>query len=115
MGEFEKGIIKQANQQRKPLPDKIANAPTVGFGLMMYWEAFLLLCSERNQDGAIPWRAMQAYALEIGIDDIDDRQEFYFVMREMDLKFIDVREKKRAKGRDFQKTKGSSGVKRKKG
>lgn len=112
MGEFEKGIIKQANQQRKALPDKIANAPMIEIGLEMYWEAFLILCSERVQDGAIPWRAMQAYALEIGIEDVDDRQEFYFVMCEMDRKFIDMCDKKRTKNRDLNKTRGKSGVKK---
>lgn len=113
MGEFEKTIIKQANQQRKAIPDKIANAPSVGFGLELYWEAFLLLSSERVSEGAIPWRAMKDYALEIGIDDVDDRQDFYFIIREMDLKFVSITAKKRTKQKELNKSKGRAGVRKK--
>jgi hypothetical protein len=112
MGEFEKGIIKQANQQRKALPDKIANAPVLGLGLDFYWEAFLLLSSERSGESAIPWTAMQAYAFEIGITDVDDRQDFYFILREIDLKFIDLTVKKRSKMKELNKVKGRSGVRK---
>lgn len=113
MGEFEKGIIKQANQQRKALPDKIANAPILGIGLEFYWDAFLLLSSERISEGAIPWRAMQAYAFEIGIDDVDDRQDFYFIIRELDLKFVSTTANKRSKQKELNKAKGRTGVRKK--
>lgn len=113
MGEFEKGIIKQANQRRQPLPDRIANAPMLEAGLSFYWDTFMLLCSERTADNAIPWRAMQSYASEVGIDDVDERQEFYFILREMDLKLTDLTVKKRSKQKELNKSKGRSGVRKK--
>lgn len=109
MGEFEKGIIKQANQKRQPLPDRIANAPILGLGLEFYWDAFLLLCSERGSESAIPWRAMKDYATELGISDPDDRQDFYLILREMDRTLIDITAKKRSKLRELNKTKSKSG------
>lgn len=99
MGDSERGIIQQARRTRQQIPEKILKAPVLEPGLDFYWSAFLLLSSERHTEGAIPWRAMQAYCDEIGRTDPDDRDDFYMLLRELDMEFLRLQAEKSKKSK----------------
>lgn len=64
LGPIEQNIAKQAARAGQPLPDRIANAPELKFGLGFYLQAFFDLDAERSQGwgtGRIPWVAVVAY------------------------------------------------------
>lgn len=100
MGEMEKGIIKSFNAARKPLPDKVANAPSITLGTELYWEAFLMLGASRVPDGFIPVSEMILYANELGIYDEVDREDFLMIIRELDIKYRELSNKKQKLARD---------------
>lgn len=83
---MEKDIAKQAIRSGQPLPERIANAPSLRFGLNFYLQAFFDLDSERSQGlglGRIPWLAIQEYARFYECDEEQTDCLIYFI-RAMD-------------------------------
>ncbi len=65
-------MIEQAKKNRRPVPDKIMNAPVLFPGLAFYYAAFMTLSSCRPvgmAEGRIPWTVVKDYALHYGLDD----------------------------------------------
>jgi len=65
-------LIEQAKKNRRPVPDKIMNAPVLFPGLAFYYAAFMTLSSCRPvgmAEGRIPWTVVKDYALHYGLDD----------------------------------------------
>lgn len=66
---MEQSIIAQCIKRRQPLPEKIANAPTIRQGLEVYYVAFWELSTCRPIGmgvGQIPWTAIDQYAARQG-------------------------------------------------
>ena len=86
LGSTERDIAKQLIRTGQPLPDRIANAPTLRLGLSFYLNAFFDLDSERTQGwglGRIPWLAIQQYAVFYELDEEQTDCLVYFI-RAMD-------------------------------
>jgi len=63
-------VLTDAIRTRRPIPDRIANAPTLQPGLALFYLAFQDLSSERQVGqtlGAIPWSAIDRYCRRYGI------------------------------------------------
>lgn len=92
-GPHEQDLIKLCIQQKRPLPDFIANAPELKPGLEFYIEAFweLHTCRSIGMDvGPIPWTAVQTYGT-IHLDTAQEIFELHYLIRAMDHKYQEVR------------------------
>lgn len=81
---------------RRPLPDKVKNAPQLFLGLELYYFAFVDLCGDRQTGwgvGPIPWTAKQRYAEKHGFSE-EQTEDLYFFLTEMDRAYIQYMEKK---------------------
>ena len=88
---MEAKIVKQCMRDRLPLPDAIANAPTLQLGLDLYFDAFWDLSSCRMSGftlGPIPWSAIFDYALAYAYDE-DQRENLVHYIRVMDNAYRD--------------------------
>lgn len=65
---MEKGLIEAAIRRRQPLPDAIAGAPQMLWGLEAYYDAFVELSTDRQIGGPIPWSSIDRYACRHGIE-----------------------------------------------
>lgn len=86
MGPIEQKIAKQAMRERQPLPDRIANAPTLLMGSQFYLDAFFDLDSERSHGiapTAIPRSSIVAYATEYGLEN-EEKDDLIYLIRCMD-------------------------------
>lgn len=85
----------------QPLPDRIANAPELVFGLQLYLTAFFDLDAERESSmsiGRIPWSAIDRYARAYDFDESQYEDLHYFV-KQMDSKHIERIKAKEPKGK----------------
>ncbi len=83
-----------------PLPDKIANKPTLHDGLFFYWQAFADLSPDRASgmgDGPIPWSAIDRYGYRHDIWG-DEFDRLVYIIRGLDIEFLRIREAKTKKG-----------------
>lgn len=97
----ERKIIQMALREGRPLPRKIANAPTLDLGLELYYNAFWELDTCRPQGfgpGPIPWTAMNAYALRYDMTDEQTDELFHFV-RAMDRAYLEHQAKRKPVGK----------------
>jgi len=95
-GPTEQNIIKQAIRAGLPIPKKIAEAQELDFGLQFYLNAFYELESERVVGldlGPIPRHAILNYARELGCDE-EEFDDLYFFVRHLDVTFLKHRAKK---------------------
>lgn len=94
----EASIIKQARQNGKPLPARIANAPELLPGLQLYLQAFFDLDAERSHGfslSQIPWSKIKEYSKDLELDE-EQTDDMLFFIRKMDsahLKRLDARSK----------------------
>lgn len=96
-GEVEKLIIDQCLREGIPLPDKIANAPTLLPGLELFFVAFLELTDDRKSGmsiGRIPWSVIRMWAKEHDLDE-DQTEELHFQISRMDFKYIEYHNSKK--------------------
>lgn len=69
-----------------PLPKKIAEAPTLGLGLQVFWDAFMELSSCRSIGmavGPIPWTAIREYGRALNLDE-EQQNMLVVLIRAMD-------------------------------
>lgn len=98
-GETEAKIVAQAKKMKMPLPEAIANKPTVSEGLGFYWEAFSELTSDRGigmGEGPIRWTAIDAYGYRYGVWG-DDFDRLVTIIRCLDSVYLQQRIKKNEK------------------
>lgn len=100
MGTMEEAVFQRHQNTKEKLPDRIANAPEVEFGLMLYWNGFLALSSCRSAaygtEGPIPWTAMRDYCNEHELDE-EQRSLFHDCVAAMDKVYLDHKGKKAQK------------------
>ncbi len=95
---MEQTIIKQSMRGGMPLPDRIANAPQLWFGLELYYEAFWELSTCRTSGwsvGPIPWLAISEYARVFQFSDRQSDNLFKYV-RELDQAYLNFHSPKKA-------------------
>lgn len=81
----------------QPLPQRIQNAPSMAFGMHLYFNAFLELSSCRQMGmalGPIPWTAVNDYALYMDLDE-DQHEDLHFFVRELDNEYVKYQSKKK--------------------
>jgi hypothetical protein len=81
---------------KMPLPDKIANKPTIKIGLDLYWKAFQDLSSDRDIGmgvGPIPWSSIHEWGRRNHIYG-DDFERLVQVIRGLDAVFMEKQGKK---------------------
>lgn len=79
-----------------PLPQKIANAPTLQLGLQLFWVAFMELSSCRSSAmglGRIPWTAIKDWALAYELDE-EQADDLFHAILAMDSAYLDHESKK---------------------
>ncbi len=92
-------IVDECNRLGEPIPDKIANAPTLDAGMDFFISAFFELSTERQLgfgEGPIPISAIHAYSRHYEMTD-DEEYEFIDVIRELDAAYLKKQAKKQAK------------------
>lgn len=91
-------MIRRARAERRPIPEKIANAPQLLPGLGLFFQAFLALSSCRPlgmSEGRIPWTAAFQYGQAQGMAD-DEFEELWILVSYMDAAYLNYREKQAA-------------------
>ena len=86
MGAHEQTITKQAIRAGHPIPERIANAPELRIGLMLYMQAFFDLDTERSHANGImliPWSKIQEYAVLNRMSE-EQTYDLHFHIRAMD-------------------------------
>lgn len=99
MGEEEEWVARDAEMQGHPIPDRIANKPTLLPGLEIYHKAFHRLSTCRSMGfgmGPVPWTAIEAYSTAMGFDD-RHRHDLHYHMRAMDSTFLNHSNKRKDK------------------
>lgn len=94
-GQHEEEIIRQCVQHKMPLPESIANAPTLELGLELYFHAFLDLQSCRQigmAEGTIPWTAIKEWGVFNRLDD-EQMEDLFFLVRQMDHCWLEYQSK----------------------
>jgi hypothetical protein len=80
-----------------PIPERIQNAPTLHFGLELYYLAFLDLTSCRGTgygtEGPIPWLAMDRWAVRHELSD-EQWQDLQFHLGRMDEVYLKYKAEK---------------------
>jgi hypothetical protein len=91
---MEEQIYKEHIQHGVPLPDKIANAPTLFEGLGFFYNAFFELLTCRTSNNVIPYMAIEEYA---NINEIEGQMktDLHFFVRQLDNTYSDYQDKKR--------------------
>lgn len=82
--------------ERMPLPDKIQNAPSLWFGLELYYQAFwdLTTCRSTGWSVApIPWSAIKEYC-QVYTLDAEQTEALFYLVRQMDNAYMDYRARK---------------------
>ena len=100
-GPVEASILRQCRDRRIPVPARIKDAPTLGIGLDLFYNAFLELSSCRAasfQEGPIPWVAIHLYCEDNEIVG-DQKSSLLYLVRRMDTAFLDFRRKQAESGR----------------
>lgn len=80
-----KAAIEAGNQ----IPASVLDAPELRFDLILFWSAFWSLSTCRQVGmgvGPIMWTAIKEYAEYFQIDDLE---EFYFLISQMDAVYLD--------------------------
>lgn len=73
-----------------PLPQRIQNAPSLAFGMQLYYGAFFELSTCRQASmslGPIPWTAIKDYAIAHELDEEQTEDLFHFV-RVLDNEYL---------------------------
>ena len=89
-------IVQQCIRQKRPIPDKIANAPALMLGLDLYYDAFLDLATCRSvgmSAGAIPMLDIRDYAIAYEFDE-EQEADLLILIRQMDNEYIKFYSKK---------------------
>lgn len=90
-GPIEKAIIEQSYRLKRPIPDKIANAPELKTGHELYYVAFLELNSCRQigfSIGPIPWTAIRDYCVEHEIEG-EQKDDLFDCVQALDRAYMD--------------------------
>lgn len=98
---MEQIIIESCIKRRQPLPEAIANAPTIFKGLEPYYIAFWELSTDRSQGmgvGPIPWSAINEYAVREGLRG-EGYEDLVDYVRAMDRTFLKFQREEEAKRR----------------
>lgn len=99
MGKSEARILKECYAWRRPVPDKIQNAPDLLMGLEFYFQAFIDLTTCRSSGwspGPIPWGDIEAYAIALGLDE-EEADTLHYHMSKMDNAYLARIEQKNKK------------------
>lgn len=99
MGEKEAAILKTVFATGQPIPDNIANAPSLEPGLQLFWWAFWELATERDAGfgvGPIPWSSIKDFADAYELDDATTETLFHHT-RGMDKAYREHFEKTKPK------------------
>src|SRR5690606_6990813 len=86
-----------AIRSRRPIPDRIANAPSLQPGLALFYLAFQDLSSERQVGqalGAIPWRAIDQYCIRYEIDG-EQYDDMHYHISRLDRAYLEWYSEKR--------------------
>lgn len=99
-GPVEQNIIKQSLKAGQPIPEKIRNAPTLGKGLEIFYNAFIELnsCRSIGMDmGEIPWVAIAKYA-EVHEFEGEQRDDLFYFAQALDSAYISYRQSRSKNG-----------------
>lgn len=94
-------IVQDCRRRKRPLPDKVANAPQLLTGLDIYWDAYVALSTCRPPAFAgvmpIPWASVDAYARA---QDFDEEQHYrlWYCVSMMDKEFTRYVKSKEERG-----------------
>jgi len=98
-GPIESTIIGQSMKHDLPLPEKIANAPSLLPGLELYYQAFDDLMSSRQLGmsvGPLSWETVQKYCDFMSLGPVQT-EAMHYHMREMDTVYLTFLMKKQKK------------------
>ncbi len=90
MGKVEQRIIRQCYLRRRPLPDRIENAPDLFMGLELYFHAFIELNTNRSTGwsaGPIPSWCISEYSDRLS-QTPEETEDMHYHIRMMDEAFL---------------------------
>lgn len=96
-GPSEQSIIDQCVRERRPLPEKIAKAPELFWGLELFYLAWRELDTTRQvafAEGPIPWLMIREFCWCHEIDG-EQAEDLLYHVRELDNCYLEWRAKKR--------------------
>ena len=96
MGQAEQRIIHDCYRRKRPLPERIANAPDLFTGLELIFDAFIELNTTRQtgwSPGPIPVTAIYEHCFILDLTD-DEIADMHYLIRKMDQAFLTYMTKK---------------------
>jgi len=99
LGTKEKRIMEECYRRRRPLPERIKNAPELLVGLEHFYDCYLELSTARSVGwDALPINVNQIYEYAHNLDfDEDEAAELVFFIMRMDAEFLKIMEEKKAR------------------
>jgi len=99
MGPIERNIARQAYRSGQPMPDRIANAPTLATGLAVFFDAFFQLDTERSHGTALTPIPVTSILLYCGFNNFDREltEDMLVLLRKMDNAHLARLAEKRSK------------------
>jgi len=83
-------------RENVPFPEKIQNAPDLGFGLLFFYQAFLDLVDCRQMGmalGPIPWTAVNDYCARYEIEG-EQAEILHYHVKHLDAAFLEAKNRK---------------------
>ena len=83
-------MIQECFRRKRPIPERIQNAPDLLTGLELYFEAFIELNTCRSAGGSpgpIPSWCIDEYCIRLGLTE-DEAEDLHYHIRMMDQAFL---------------------------
>jgi hypothetical protein len=84
-------MIRECFRRKRPLPERIQNAPELLTGLELYFEAFIELNTCRStgwSPGPIPAWCIDEYSCRLNLTE-DEAEDLLYHIRKMDAAFLE--------------------------
>ena len=104
--EEEDKILRQVARMKVPVPDKIANKPSLDYGLVFYYNTFFELSTDRivnNSVGQIPFSTILSYCKYYNFT-YEETSDFMYLIRKIDAVYIEHVSKKHGPTKPIKKT-----------
>lgn len=84
-------VLTQCVREGLPFPERMANAPELQPGLILYYNAWAELDSCRTAGfgpGPIPWIAIEGYCRDLELTR-EQREDMHFMVRALDAAYLE--------------------------
>lgn len=92
--QLDEKVTAAAEEMGDDVPEGIANKPELDDYQTWMWNSYCDLGTSRV-GSFVPWNLIEEYCDRQGIEDLDDRADFRYLIRKLDRKYAELMKEKR--------------------